>query len=167
MTRLLVVRHVHAGDRATYVGDDRRRPASARGLDQAEALVDVLAGFPIVAIATSPLTRCVQSVAPLSAALGLVVEEVDEFAEGTPPDVVQRALRRRQRQALELGGDLVACSHGDVIGDLVHALVVRGVDLPARPSWPKAGTWVLDGDLGAALDGDAAALGASFLPPPA
>jgi broad specificity phosphatase PhoE len=166
VNRLLLLRHVHAGDRSTYRGDDRHRPASDRGRRQADALVAAYAAFQVATIVTSPLTRCVQSVEPLAAALGVAAEEADELAEGSPPDVVQRFLRQQQRRAADLGGDLVACSHGDVIGDLVLALHVRGVPLPGRPAWPKASTWVLEGPLGAALEGTPESLRVDLLPPP-
>jgi broad specificity phosphatase PhoE len=151
---LLVLRHTHAGDRATWRGDDRLRPVSERGERQAHALVDLLAGYPLDRILTSPYVRCVQSVEPLAAARGIEVEEEDLLAEGAPLDLVQRLL-------LQLAGDhAVLCSHGDVIGAIVTDLAHRDVDLgPGPPEWPKASTWV--------LDGDPLAPRASYLPPPA
>lgn len=138
---LLLLRHVHAGDRDTWVGDDRRRPASDLGIRQADALVAAYEGFPLTRILTSPYTRCVQSVEPLAAARGLAVEEEDDLAEGTPPDVVRRLLARLRDE------DAVLCSHGDVIGSVVHDWHFRGVDLgPEGPRWQKASTWLVEGD---------------------
>jgi 8-oxo-dGTP diphosphatase len=157
---LLLLRHVHAGDRATWDGDDRWRPVSARGLRQALALVDTYADHPIAAVLTSPYTRCVQSVEPLAAARGLPIDEVDELAEGAPPDVVDRLLRRARRRAADDGGAVVLCSHGDVIGSLVHQLLAQGIELPTdAPRWEKGSTWVLDGEV------DDPHL--AYLPPPA
>jgi 8-oxo-dGTP diphosphatase len=157
---LLLLRHVHAGDRDAFGGDDRRRPVSTTGLRQALALVTAYRERPVVAVTTSPYARCVQSVEPLAAALGLVPEEVDELAEGTPFDVVDRFLRAQARRAEREGGDVVLCSHGDVIGAVVTWLAETGVTLPIDPPrWPKASTWILDGDLD---DPDA-----SYWPPPA
>jgi broad specificity phosphatase PhoE len=164
---LLVLRHVDAGDRQAHAGPDRRRPASARGRTQAVALVDLYADRRVVTVATSPYTRCVQSVEPLAAASGVPITEVDELGEGTPPDLVLRTLRRLQQEAERLGGDAVACSHGDVIGDLVRALAAHGVAVGDGPRWPKASTWVLDGPVGAALDGAPERLTVRYLPPPA
>jgi phosphohistidine phosphatase SixA len=151
---LLVLRHTHAGDRATWHGDDRLRPVSEEGERQARALVGLLAGYPLDRILTSPYVRCVQSVEPLAAARGLEVEEEDLLAEGAPLDLVQRLLH-------QLAGDhAVLCSHGDVIGAIVTDLAHGGVDLgPCPPRWPKASTWV--------LDGDPLAPRANYLPPPA
>jgi broad specificity phosphatase PhoE len=151
---VLLVRHTHAGDRSAWAGDDRRRPVSARGARQADALVKLLASYPIDRVLTSPYVRCVQSVAPLAAARGIEVEEEDVLAEGAPLDLVQQLLRRH---AVD---HTVLCSHGDVIGAIVTDLAERGVDLgPAGARWEKASTWV--------LDGDPLRPRASYLPPPA
>lgn len=157
---VLLLRHVHAGDRATHDGDDRRRPISSRGLGQALAIVDAYADRHVVAVCASPLLRCVQSVEPLAAARGLLVEELDELAEGSPLDAVDRLLRQQRKRAEQLDGDVVLCSHGDVIGAVVQYLADQGVQLgTTQPRWPKASTWVLDGPLD---DPEV-----SYLPPPA
>jgi 8-oxo-dGTP diphosphatase len=150
---ILLLRHTHAGDRDRWVGDDRQRPVSDRGVRQAKALVDLLGGYPVDRVLTSPYVRCVQSVVPLAVARGLDIEEDDRLAEGTPFDLVQRLLR-------EVADDeVVLCSHGDVIGAIVTDLAQRGVDLgPDGPVWAKASTWV--------LDGDPLQPRASYLPPP-
>jgi phosphohistidine phosphatase SixA len=157
---LLLLRHVHAGSRDHFAGDDRRRPVSTTGLKQALALADAFADRPIVAICTSPLVRCVQSVEPLAAAHGVTVETCDELAEGTPLDVVERFLRQQQRRGDQLAGDIVLCSHGDVIGSVVTFLADQGVPLEVdEVRWQKASTWVIDGP----LDDPTVA----YLPPPA
>jgi 8-oxo-(d)GTP phosphatase len=135
---LLVVRHADAGDRAAWTGDDRRRPLSATGRRQAEALVVQYDGRPIERILSSPAVRCVATVEPLAASRGLVVEEEDALAEGASFDVVDRLLRRMA--AL----DVVVCSHGDVIGDIVTTLRRGGTALGSDPAWRKATTWVMD-----------------------
>lgn len=145
---LLLLRHVHAGERGSYDGPDHRRPRSTTGLRQALALVDTYAERHVAAILSSPYTRCVQSVEPLAAARGLPIDEVDELAEGTPLDVLDRFLRRQRERAMEAGGDVVLCSHGDVIGTIVQHLVDQAVPRAVDElRWEKASTWVLDGDL--------------------
>ncbi len=149
---LLVLRHAHAGDRAGWNGDDRLRPLSAHGYAQAEALVATYAELAIDRVLTSPFARCVQSVQPLARARGLSVEEVDELAEGAPPDLVTRALSGVD------GTPALVCSHGDVIGALVTGLDHQGVEVGHRLRWQKASTWV--------LDRARAPCTASYLPPP-
>jgi probable phosphomutase (TIGR03848 family) len=57
-----------------------------KGLEQAEAIVERLAGLPIRAIVRSPLLRCRRTVEPLAAALGLdpvVDERISEVDYGS------------------------------------------------------------------------------------
>jgi phosphohistidine phosphatase SixA len=151
---ILLFRHTHAGDRDHWVGDDRQRPLSGRGVRQAAAVVDQLAGYPVERVLSSPYLRCVQSVQPLASVRGLDVEEEHRLAEGTAFDLVRGLLRQVD------GEHVVLCSHGDVIGAIVTDLAHRGVDLgEPGPVWQKGSTWVLDG----APDAPAA----RYLPPPA
>lgn len=136
-----VVRHAHAGRRETWEGDDSERPLSALGERQAVDLVAVFAGRPVARILSSPYLRCTATVAPLAADRGLPVEPTDALGEGSPRQAVRDLLA-------EAGPDAVLCSHGDVIGDLVGELRLRGVPLPARPRWAKGSTWVVEHEAG-------------------
>ena len=71
---LLLIRHARAGDPEAWEGDDRVRPVDERGRQQAEALVDALAGFALDRIVSSPYVRCIQTVEPLAEARGLEIE---------------------------------------------------------------------------------------------
>ena len=142
---VVLLRHVAAGDRSAWSGDDRHRPADDRGRAQATALVDRLTALGgIVAVHSSPYRRCLDSVEPLATAVGVPVETVDELAEGSPPDVVERLLRAAAREAAATDGVVVLCSHGDVIGDVVLRWARAGVLGGAEPRWPKASAWVVD-----------------------
>ncbi|HET9050730.1 MAG TPA: NUDIX hydrolase, partial [Candidatus Dormibacteraeota bacterium] len=79
--------------------------------------------------------RCVQTVEPLAAELGVDVEQDAALAEGTPVD---RAL-----ELIAASPGAVMCSHGDVIGDLVCWLDDRGLVGTRDIDWKKASTWVL------------------------
>lgn len=161
---VVLVRHVHAGDRGRWDGDDRQRPVSSRGEAQADALAATLRsvaaerGTPVRALWSSPYVRCVQSLRPLAAALDLDIEEVDDLAEGTPPDLVGRLLRRATHLAAEHDGAVVLCSHGDVIGDTVTGWAHQGHLHGLHPRWPKASAWIVRD-----LPGDHEV---SYLPPP-
>lgn len=162
---VLLIRHVDAGDRHDWDQPDHLRPLSSRGLKQSLALVDTLATHPIDRVVTSPYVRCVQSVEPLAAALGLPAETDDTLAEGALLDAVRRLLRRP-------GGQCVAlCSHGDVIGAIVDDLARRGLLDGLEPRWPKGSTWRLDGPLWPGPDGtdrpDERDVTVEYLAPPA
>ena len=62
----------------------------------------------------------------------------------------------------ELPDGAVLCSHGDVIPDLLDALVRRGTRLLTEPNWRKAAIWILD-----VPDPDGRVTTARAEPPPA
>lgn len=157
---LLLLRHADAGARGDWQGDDRDRPLNASGRAQAEAIVGLYAAQPIERILTSPYARCVQTVEPLAAARGLDVEVEEDLAEGTPPDLVWRLLRR-------LGGThAVLCTHGDIVESVVTSVASQGGAPDGQLSWHKASTWIVDlGDGRARYVPDPPAT-ASYLPPP-
>jgi 8-oxo-dGTP diphosphatase len=148
-----VVRHAKAGDRSKWTGPDELRPLSEKGKRQAEALADLLAdqsgsagtagraGSGVRRIMSSPFLRCVQTVEPLAARLGLEVETDDALAEGAGEDEVVDLVRKVASE------NPVLCSHGDVIPTLLDALARRdGLRLPKNYPCAKGSTWVLDQD---------------------
>ena len=133
------MRHAHAGDPGRWDGDDSRRPLSDRGRRQAQALVERLrreGAGKVTAVLSSPALRCADTVTPTATELGLGVVTESALAEGTPPATVHALIGR-------LGGDVVLCSHGDVIGAFVLDLDAAGV-LRDPPACSKASTWILD-----------------------
>ncbi|MGQ0805016.1 MAG: SixA phosphatase family protein [Actinomycetota bacterium] len=149
---IYVVRHGKAGDRSLWEGPDDLRPLSKSGRKQAEKLVEQLADAPIDRIVTSPYVRCRQSVEPLAEQRRLPVDLADELAEGIP---VREALLLIEKVAPE---NTVLCTHGDVVGDLLHHLDRTGVPLGDVAKLEKGSTWLLDVE-----DGEIVA--ARYLPP--
>ncbi len=149
-TRVLLIRHAKAGDRARWEGDDRLRPLTGSGRRQAEALVEQLCDQPVGRILSSPYVRCIQTVEPLAAARGLRVEPTADLAEGAGIGPLRRLLAEVGNAAL--------CSHGDVIQEFVEWMHHRGVAVDGGLA--KGSTWVLD-----AVHGEVVA--ARHLPPPA
>jgi 8-oxo-dGTP diphosphatase len=142
---IFVVRHAKAGSRRRWEGDDTERPLSEAGWRQAAALAERLAGEPVSGLWSSPYRRCVQTLEPLGRAFDLEVRGEPRLAEGASFE-----------QALHLLGEVpdgaVLCSHGDVIPDLMHALVRRGTRILTAPDWRKASVWILDPpDVGGAV----------------
>jgi broad specificity phosphatase PhoE len=135
---LLVLRHARAGSRRRWDGPDETRPLSGRGHRQGVALVKVLAPFAPTRILSSPFVRCIQSVEPLGAKLGLAVEPSMALAEGAAEkDVVALA------HSLTASTN-VLCSHGDVIVALLDALARDDrLELPKDYEYAKGSTWVL------------------------
>lgn len=102
----LLVRHARAGSRNRWCGDDLLRPLDEGGLRRASELVELLAGYEITLIVSSPAMRCVQTVEPLALARGLVVEHWNELGE-----VEQSGGGRARVRALP-GSAALLCGHG-------------------------------------------------------
>jgi 8-oxo-(d)GTP phosphatase len=79
--RFLVVRHASAGDRHRWEGDDRLRPLDERGRREAEALAGTVGELGTRALYSSLALRCVQTLEPAAALLGLSIETRTELAE--------------------------------------------------------------------------------------
>lgn len=138
LMRLFLIRHAQAGDR-TDGQRDIYRPLSAPGRRRADELAGMLGQQPITRILSSPATRCVQTVGPLAEALGLAVDEEPELWEGTP---IGEVLTLFDRQT---AATLAACSHGDVIPDVIDSLSKAGATISGR-GCEKGSVWVLDHD---------------------
>ena len=154
MGKLYVVRHADAGHRSDWDGPDRMRPLSPRGVKQAGGLRDQLADKGVTRLLASPYQRCIDTLVPLGQHLDLEVEADDRLAEG-----------QGAWGALEIADEVrdapaVLCSHGDVIPDLLDALVRDGLKLRDELRWQKASTWVLTRDGGRLTK-------ARYVPPPA
>jgi phosphohistidine phosphatase SixA len=119
----ILLRHARAGDRSEWDGDDRLRPLDARGLRQAAELVELLRPHGIGRIVSSPYVRCIQTVEPLAAALGLEVELDARLAEGAGRDAA----------ALLAEDGVVACTHGDVVLDLLGRMLKKGAAAIVEP----------------------------------
>ena len=149
---VFVVRHAKAGSRRRFDGDDSLRPLSRNGKPQAAGLIALLAKAEITRVLSSPYVRCVETVEPLAAHLGIEVEVDKKLGEG-----------HDWTHALELVEQATApialCSHGDVIGDLMHALAKRGVPLD-DDRIEKGSTWALQVEEGEIVK-------ARYLEPPA
>ncbi len=136
--RLFLIRHAQAGDR-TASQRDRYRPLTPKGHRRAEELAAILGDQSVARVLSSPATRCWQTVAPLAKATGLEVEEVDELWEGSSLDDVFALF---DGLAVPVAA---ACSHGDIIPEVIDALHRSGVPVTGR-GCEKGSIWVLDHD---------------------
>jgi 8-oxo-dGTP diphosphatase len=138
VSRVFLVRHADAEDRAQFAGDDRLRPLAASGRAQAQRLVGRLEEFEVTDVASSPALRCVETIAPLAVVRDLDVALNARLAEDADPaDVVSWLL------GLGDGGH-VAASHGEPLASVVQLLVERGASCRDPLRCQKASTWILD-----------------------
>jgi 8-oxo-dGTP diphosphatase len=131
-----LIRHAHAGDRGSGPRDIDR-PLSDKGSKRAKELATMFDGASVTRIASSPATRCAQTVQPLAEALGLEIEETPTLWEGSSVEEVLAGLHAPG------GGDLVACTHGDIIPELVERVAAEGAVISGR-GCEKGSVWVLE-----------------------
>jgi len=147
-----LIRHAKAGSRHDFDGPDRDRPLTAPGRLQAAAIADHLNRQPIVRLVSSPYVRCRQTIEPLASQLGLPVEEAGALAEGGSFTAVVDLLA-------SLPDQVVLCSHGDVIPEVIAALERRGTVIDGDPDWRKGAMWIIE------RDGDKLARAHAVAPP--
>lgn len=119
----VILRHARAGDRDEWDGDDRLRPLDERGRRQADELVELLRQAGVRRIVSSPYVRCVQTVEPLAVALGLELELDGRLAEGAGADA----------GSLLAEDGLLACTHGDVVLELLGRTLKKGAAAVVEP----------------------------------
>ena len=133
-----MVRHAKAGDRDAWEGDDRQRPLTKSGWRQADALAESLQKEPIDKILSSPYVRCVQTVEPLARKRNLAVEPTPDLQEGAGAGRTLSLIKQHS------GKQLVLCTHGDVVEELLERLIAMGILPRARANAEKGSTWVLE-----------------------
>ena len=143
---VLLVRHARAGKKAAWDGDDDLRPLDAVGRRQAEALRVGLRWFAPTRVHSADPVRCVDTVAPLAADLGVVVQREGALTETSYAKDPDRA-RDRVLELAAAGGRVVLCSQGGVIpgvlGDIAAAAGVRIRRRDGKPPARKGGVWAL------------------------
>jgi broad specificity phosphatase PhoE len=134
---LLVVRHADAGDGHSWTGPDGLRPLSPTGRRQAEGLVVRLEDYPVDRILSSPTLRSQQTVQPLARDRFLAVEPLAALGVDAGPDQLRALCWDRGL------GNVVLCTHGEVIGRLFAALVAEGLVVEDPLDWPEGSTWLV------------------------
>ncbi|MHB8573043.1 MAG: SixA phosphatase family protein [Candidatus Dormibacteria bacterium] len=135
--RLYLVRHAKAGNRLNWTSDDRERPLTRQGQLQAEALVKLLPGPDITQVVSSGYVRCVQTLQPLARALSVPLATVPELEEGSSSEAITRFLA-------SVPDGAVACTHGDVLFDILERLRRAGAVDEGAVRCAKGSTWVVD-----------------------
>jgi phosphohistidine phosphatase SixA/ADP-ribose pyrophosphatase YjhB (NUDIX family) len=139
---VLLVRHASAGDPDAWSGADPERPLDAAGREQAEALRAVLPVFGVTDVASVGRVRCVDTLAPLAADLGVPVNVEPALDEHVYPAAPERAVDL-VREMAGSGRTWAACSQGAVIPPLVASLAHSdGLPLPSVKA-KKGSVWAL------------------------
>ncbi|WP_410813111.1 NUDIX hydrolase [Micromonospora sp. 067-2] len=140
---IALVRHAHAGKRATWSGPDTGRPLDAEGWAQAHALAGLVALVrPDRLVSASP-RRCVQTLDPAAALLDLPIEicgDLDEPQPGQQHDERVLATAARLLELAGAGGQMAVCSQGKVLPGALERLTGRGDE---DFTTAKGGGWLL------------------------
>ena len=133
---IYLIRHAHAGTRHRRV-DAPKRALSTRGRAQAAGVCDLLGTEPIGRLFSSPSRRCVETLEPLAALLGLPIETVPALDEGSSGKEAERFL------SAHAGQNPAACSHGDVIPKVLSRLRASGLRTGDDTVAATGSVWVL------------------------
>ncbi len=139
---VLLVRHASAGDPDQWSGDDRLRPLDTSGHRQTEVLRRILPVFGPTRLLSVDSVRCMDTIAPLAADLGLDVQP-EQALEEHHYEHQPATGRGRIRQLARDGGVPVACSQGTVIRDVIATLANEdGLTVPEVAA-KKGSVWAL------------------------
>jgi len=122
---VILLRHGKAMPRENWDGPDHTRPLLQRGLNQAKLQAGGVAAFGPVRLVSSPATRCLATIEPVSRATGLDVitrkrisqDAWEPTGEG-PRSIIDKTIRKKRASVL--------CSHGPVLPQLLQALGEHG-----------------------------------------
>lgn len=143
-TACILLRHAAAQGRKTWrdagQADDLLRPLTARGQAQARRLAPVLACFGPARVVSSAAERCLATVRPYAAQVGVPVEAEPIFLPGGP-----EAAMRDRMTALAAGGQpLVICGHRENLPGLLAVVCESlGAPVPPGPLLTKGAFWAL------------------------
>jgi phosphohistidine phosphatase SixA len=134
---IFLVRHAHAGKRSEWDDDDTIRPLSERGEAQTVAITLLLADRNVRRVVSSPYLRCLKTVEPIAAKSGVDVVPDERLAEGAEVDAALELLLSLDRH------HGVACSHGDLIPELLRELVAMGMSVDGPLLDQKGSVWTI------------------------
>lgn len=149
---LIVIRHGSAGSKSDWRKSDVSRPLDSRGASEALALADLLRCFGAGRIVSAPAERCVATIRPYAASVGVAVEiepafDVTESRTASPG--VAAAMARLAADSRPV----VVCAHRENLPVLLDAACAAlGAQMPAVNPLRKAEFAVLhraDGKLAA------------------
>jgi len=132
---LVVLRHSQARSRRAWRADDRERPLLATGKHQATRVAPLLDAYDVRRLVSSTSTRCVQTLEPYAAAIGLKIHTDHLLSE---EDSSRKAVRQLlaplvdglQERPASAGG-LVVCTHRPVLPWVFDALGLEDPGLAA------------------------------------
>lgn len=129
---LILVRHASAGSKSQWLSDDQSRPLDARGTKDAEALAGLMRCFGTGRVVSSPAERCVATVAPYAALVGVEVEIEPAFEVVKKAPVVADPEAAKAMAVLAAADEpVVVCAHRENMPFLLDAACAElGAECP-------------------------------------
>jgi 8-oxo-dGTP diphosphatase len=143
-TTCILLRHAAAQSRKAWLdagqADDLLRPLTARGQAQARRLAPVLACFGPARVVSSSAERCLATVRPYAALVGVPVAAEPAFLPGAP----EVAMRDRITALAADGQPLLVCGHRENLPGLLAAVCGNlGAPVPPGSALTKGAFWAL------------------------
>lgn len=141
---ITLLRHAKAVPRGPEYPEDRLRPLTDRGEDQAETIVPMLAAFGPERIETSTAVRCRSTVAPLAARLGVPARKYAGLSQDAWNEGETWELRRIVANTVAEQTNAILCAHRPVLPDLAREIAAAtrsrpGPYLQEAAALPPAG----------------------------
>lgn len=136
---LILVRHARAGKRSEWTGPDVQRPLDGRGIAQAAAIGRGAGAFAPRRLVSAPLTRCLQTAAPIAARTGLSIEHEQLVSDSALTQHTQEATDLLASWARGAGPATAVVSQGDLIDAALRSVLGSGGQRHPRR---KGSMWV-------------------------
>ncbi|MFB0834080.1 NUDIX hydrolase [Arthrobacter halodurans] len=120
----IVVRHAKAKPRSSWTKEEGKRPLAATGKRQAQSVSNLLDSWRPSKVATSPWTRCVQTVTPYLQRSGAAVKFVGAITEDEHHRRPGKA-RRTIEKLLDKQVALAVCTHRPVLPSVLAVMDER------------------------------------------
>lgn len=142
---LILLRHAQAGARVSGSAADLARPLDQAGTADAELLAALLGGYGPCRVITSAARRCVATVEPYAAAVGVAVEIENEFTVTGDEGGGFRPAARRVTELIAEQAPALICAHRENLPVLLDAatVVLGAQSPPADPPLDKGSFVVL------------------------
>lgn len=103
-------------------------------------MADFFTDRPVRAVWSSQAQRCIETVAPIAEIHDVPFAVRSELTEGARPNDLLELLR----DEASAEGDLVLCSHGDLIPEVLNRLLREGMAMRGPRGCEKASIWELE-----------------------
>ncbi|OCG72737.1 NUDIX hydrolase [Microbacterium sediminis] len=120
---IVALRHGKAVARGDWDRADYLRPLHPKGRDQSQAIVGAMRAFGVKKIVSSTATRCVQTVTPLSRAIGEKIVESELLSQDAGDDQLAD-VRPIVGKRVASGKPAVICTHRPVLPSVLDELAL-------------------------------------------